>query len=153
MKKLIAAVLLVFFVLAPSLFAETLCQPSFRIEVDDGWVHSVNKGSQALFGNLINIHHPNRSGTLKVQSLRAPIVDPERLREMTNVDWSKQLDWESWGDFAGYQHNYFEKGSFHRQWWLTDGKTIVLFIHSSRVESKPAEKSEIDKIVRSIKSL
>ncbi len=141
--------------LASSLLAETLSQPSFRIEVDDGWVYSIKKGPQAedaLFswGDAISIHHPNRPGVLEIRSLRAPTVSPERLRLLTNVASSEQLDWESWGDFSGYQHSYFEKGSFHRQWWLTDGKTVVLFLHSPGVESNQAEITEIDRIVRSL---
>ena len=144
--------------LAPSLFAETLSQPFFRIEVDDGWVYSIKKGPQAQdlisWGDVITIHHVDRPGVLKIRSLRVPTVDPMRLRELTNVDWSVQLDWESWGGhFSGYQHNYPENGSFHRQWWLTDGKTIAIFVHSSGVESNQAEINEIDQIVRSIQSL
>ena len=150
MKTLLSVTLLA---VAPSLFAETLSQPSFRIEVDDGWVHSIEKGPQSQdgFGDLISIHHPNRAGVLKIQSYPVPnSVDPKRLREMTNVDWSEQLDWESWGDFSGYQHNYSEGGLFYRQWWLTGKKTIVFFVHSASAEPKQAEKNEINKIVRSI---
>ena len=156
MKKLIARLVTPFLCsLAPSLFAETLSQPSFRIEVADGWVHSTNKTTQTQddFGNLMSIHHPNRPGVLKIQALRAPAVSSERLRLLTNVDGSEQLDWVSWGDFSGYQHSYFEKGSFHRQWWLSDGQTVVIFVHSSGVESNQAEMNEIDEIVRSIQSL
>ncbi len=69
---------------------------------------------------------------------------------MTNVDWSEQLDWESWGDFSGYRYNYSEDGLFYRQWWLTDVKTIVFFVYSAGTEPEQAEKNEINKIVRSI---
>ena len=138
---------------APSLLAETLSQQSFRIEVDDGWVHSIEKGPRSHdgLGDLISIHHPDGAGVLKIQSYRVPnSVDPQRLREMTNVDGSEQLDWQSWGDFSGYQHSYSEKGLFHRQWWLTDDKTIVFFVYSTGAEPQQAEKNEISKIVHSI---
>ena len=69
---------------------------------------------------------------------------------MTNVDWSEQLDWESWGDFSGYQYSYSEKGLFYRQWLLTGEKTIVIFVYSTDAEPKQVEKNEINKIVRSI---
>ena len=141
------------FALAPSIFAQTLSQPFYRVEVGDGWVHSIEKGAQSVagFGNWISIHHPGRDGTLKILSFRAPIpVDPKRLRELTNVDWSEQLDWESWGGFSGYQYSYFEKGLFHRQWWLTHKKTIVFFVYSASGEPKQAETNEIERIVRSI---
>ena len=139
--------------LAPSLFAQTLSQPLFRVDVDDGWVHSIQKGPQsnAGWGDLMSIHHPNRTGVLKIQSYRVPnSVDPKRLREMTNVDWSDQLDWESWGDFLGYQYDYFENGLFHRQWWLAGEKALVFVGYSASAEPKQAEKNEINKIVRSL---
>ncbi len=141
------------FALAPSLFAQTLSQPLFRVDVDNGWTYSIEKRPQspAGWGDLVSIRHPDRTGVLKIQSYRAPHpVDPKRLREMTNVDWSEQLDWESWGDFSGYQYSYSEKGLFHRQWWLAGEKTIVLFEHSADAEPKQAEKNEINQIVRSI---
>ena len=87
MNKLIAIPILVtalLVALTPSLFAETLSQAFFRIEVDDGWVYSIKKGPQAqddLFswGDAISIHHPNQPGVLEIRSLRAPTVSPERL--------------------------------------------------------------------------
>ena len=141
------------FALAPSIFAQTLSQPFYRVEVGDGWVHSIEKGAQSVagFGNWISIHHPDREGILKILSFRAPnSVDPKTLREMTNVDWSEQLDWETWGDFSGYQYSYFEKGLFHRQWWLTGNTTIVFFVYSATDEPEQAETNEIERIVRSI---
>ena len=144
---------LALFALAPSLFAQTLSQPFYRVEIGGGWVHSIEKApqSQDNFGKWISIHHPDRDGILKILSFRAPIsVDPERLRELTNVDWSEQLDWESWGGFSGYQYSYFEKGLFHRQWWLTREKTILFFVYSASDEPKQIETNEIERIVRSI---
>lgn len=142
--------LVTLFALTPSLFAETLSQPSFRIELADGWVPSIRKTHDGL-GDRISVHHPRRTGVLKFQSYRAPnSVDPKTLREMTNVDSSEQLDWESWGDFSGYQYSYHEEGVFYRQWWLADKKTIVFFVHSAKGEPKETEKREIDKIVLSL---
>ena len=110
------------FALAPSLFAQTLSQPLFRVDVDNGWTYSIEKRPQSRdgWGDLVSIHHPSQTGVLKILSCSVPNpVDPTRLREMTNVDWSEQLDWESWGDFSGYQYSYSEKGLFYRQWLLT----------------------------------
>lgn len=142
--------LVTLFTLTPSLFAETLSLPSFRIEIDDGWVPSIQKTHDGL-GDRISVRHPNRIGVLKIQSYRASkSVDPRTLRELTNVDWSEQLDWESWGEFSGYQYSYFEEGVFYRQWWLTHNKTIVFFVHSAGAEPNETEKREIDEIVRSV---
>ena len=140
-------------VLTPCLFAETLWQPYFQIEVDNGWTYSIGMEYQSQDGlkNLISIRNPNQTGVLRIQSLRVPdAVSQKLLREMTNVDWSEQLDWESWGDFSGYQYSYFEGDTYFRQWWLTFEETIVFFVFTSMVEPDQTEKDEIDKIVRSI---
>jgi hypothetical protein len=71
---------------------------------------------------------------------------------MTNVDYSEQLAWESWGDFSGYQYRYAESDSFYHQWWLTDEKTIVFFVYSAEVEPNQAEENEIKTIVRSLRA-
>jgi hypothetical protein len=141
--------------LAPCLFAATLTQPSFQIELDSGWAYSigVRHESQDGPGNLINIRNPNRIGVLKLQSLSAPdAVSQEILREMTNVNFSEHLAWESWGDFSGYRYSYFEGDAYFRQWWLTHEETIIFFVFTSMVEPDQTEKDEIDKIVRSIKA-
>ena len=68
--------------------AETLSFPSFRIQVEDGWVHSIEGGPQANpeWGDLISIYHPNGNGILKVQFFSTPYpVSKERLRNVTNV--------------------------------------------------------------------
>ncbi len=153
MKQVVAATFLLS--LAPSLLAETLSQPLFRIDIDDGWSHTIEEGAhtQGDWGDLVNVQHPGRSGVLKIRSFRAPAsVNPGKLREMTNVDYSEQLAWESWGDFSGYQYRYAEAGSFFHQWWLTDEKTIVFFVYSAEVEPNQAEENEIKTIVRSLRA-
>ncbi len=133
--------------------AETLSFPSFRIEVEDGWVHSLERGPQAHseLGELINIYHPNGNGILKMQSYSAPdFVSEEILRNMTNVALSTPLTWQNWGDYSGYQYDYSEGGSFYRQWWLANERTIIFIVYDSDTESRDIEIDEIDKIVNSI---
>jgi hypothetical protein len=155
-KQVTLAVLLLALLVASSgLLAATLSQPSYRITLDDGWVHSVEQGHRAGDGSrdMISIRHPDRSGVLKIQSFRVPnFIDRERLRAMTNVAWSEHLEWKAWGDFSGYQHSYTEDGVFYRQWWLTNDNTIVFFVHSDKVESDETDRGEIDRIVLSITS-
>ena len=52
------------FGLTTSSYAETLAVPSFRIDVEDGWVHSIERGPQGNpeWGDLISIYHPNGTG-------------------------------------------------------------------------------------------
>jgi len=134
--------------------AETLSFPSFRVEVEDGWVHNIERAPQARLeaGELISIYHPNGNGILKMQSYSAPdFVSKEILRNMTNVDWSTPLIWQNWGDYSGYQYDYSEQGSFYRQWWLVNERTIIFIVYDSNVETKDIETDEINKIVNSIK--
>ena len=133
--------------------AETLSFPSFRIEVADDWVHSLESAPQAQneLGELINIYHPNGNGILKIQSYSAPdFVSQEALRNMTNVDTSTTLNWQNWGDYSGFQYDYSERGSFYRQWWIANERAIIFIVYDSITESKDIEIDEINKIVNSI---
>lgn len=133
--------------------AETLTFPTFRIEVEDGWAHNLQRGPEAHneLGELINIYHPNGNGILKIQSYSAPdFVSQETLRNMTNVDSSTILNWQNWGDYSGFQYDYSEGGSFYRQWWLAYARTIIFIVYDSITESTDTEIEEINKIVNSI---
>jgi hypothetical protein len=90
---------------------------------------------------------------LKLLSYNAPVVvDDDKLRNMTNVDASIPLTWQKWGDYSGYQYDYLESGSFYRQWWLVNERTIIFVTYQSVLESKDSDKGEIDGIVRSIRA-
>ena len=116
----------------------------FGIEVADGWV-------QKGVGELVSFHHPNGDGVLKIQSYSAPsVVDKERLRNLTNVDRSTRLAWQDWGGFSGYQYDYSERGSFFRQWWLVNQRTIIFVVYESSVELQQTDIDEIDRIVNSM---
>jgi len=144
---------LAIFAMTTSSHAETLSFPSFRIEIEDGWVHSIERGPQANheWGDLISIYHPNGNGILKVQFYSTPyLVNKDRLRNMTNVEWSTPLVWNNWGDNSGYQYDYSDRSSFYRQWWLANETGIVFIVYNSNTESKSIEIDEINKIVESI---
>ena len=141
------------FGITTSSYAETLSFPSFRIEVEHGWVHSIERGPQANheWGDLISIYHPNGNGILKMQFYSTPyLVSKDRLRNMTNVEWSTPLIWQNWGDYSGYQYDYFERASFYRQWWLADETGIIFIVYNSNTESRDIEIDEINDIVKSI---
>ena len=151
MMKLLLAI--VIFGITTRSHAETLSFPSFRIEVEDGWVHSVERGPQANpeWGELISVYYPDGNGILNIRSFNAPdFVSKEILRNLTNVAASTPLIWQNWGDYSGYQYDYLERGSFYRQWWLAIKKTIIFFVYESNTESKDIEIDEINKIVDSI---
>ena len=149
MKNLFAIIV---FVMTTSLNAETLSFPSFRIEIPDGWEHSIENSPGDFWGSVISLRHPNGVGILKMGSYDAPVVVSEdRLRNMTNVGFSTPLTWQNWGDYSGYQYDYLERGSFYRQWWLTNERTIIFITYQCDPESKDIETEEIDNIVLSIK--
>jgi hypothetical protein len=137
-----------------SINAETLAFPSFQIEIQDGWEHSVENGPGGGLGPVISLRHPNGVGGLKMQSYDTPaVVSEDRLRNMTNVDSSTSLTWQDWGDYSGYQYDYFERGTFYRQWWLTSERTIIFITYQCDPEPTDSETEEIDKIVRSITAI
>ncbi len=150
MKVLLAIAI---FGISTSSHAETLSFPLFRVVVEDGWVHNVEEGPRAHhdWGSVISIYYPNGVGILKVQSYSAPgSVSKERLRNMTNVDSSKALTWQNWGDYPGYEYDYIERGSFYRQWWLTNERTFIFITYTCNAESKDIEIDEINRIVSSL---
>ncbi len=133
--------------------AETLAFPSFRIEVEDGWAHSIERRPQAPpeWGDQISIYHPDGNGILTILSFNAPdMVSKDILRNITNVESSTSLFWQNWGVYSGYQYDYLESGSFYRQWWLVNERTLIFITYNSDPESKDIETDEIDKIVNSI---
>ncbi len=150
MKTLLAIAI---FGMTMSSNAETLAVPPIQVEVEDGWVHSIERGPQAphVWGDLISIYHPNGNGILKVQFYSTPyLVSKDRLRNMTNVDWSPPLVWQNWGDNSGYQYDFYERGSFYRQWWLANEIGVIIIVYNSSTESKNREIDEINEIVISI---
>ena len=78
------------------------------------------------------------------------LVSKDRLRNMTNVDRSTPLIWQDWGDYSGYQYDYFERASFYRQWWLANETGIIFIVYNGNTESKDIEIDEINEIVNSI---
>jgi len=118
--------------------------PAFGIEVEDGWVQEEMEETTIFY-------HPNGDGVLKIQSINVPAdVGKERLRLLTNVNWSTPLAWQDWGGFSGYQYDYSERGSFFRQWWLANQRTIIFVVYESSVELQETDIDEIDRIVNSM---
>ena len=142
--------------IATTSIAETLSFPFFRIEVEEGWAHSLETKSDAQNedGEPVTIYHPNGTGTLKMQSYAAPdSVDKEILRNLTNIDSSIPLAWQNWGDYSGYQYDYSEGDSFYRQWWIVNDRTIIFIVYDSNTESGDFEIDEINKVVHSITAI
>ncbi len=149
MKNLFAIII---FAMTSSLNAETLSFSSFRIEIPDGWEHSILNGpGEEFWGRVISLRHVDGVGILKMGSYDAPaVVGEDILRNMTNVEASIPLIWQNWGGFSGYQYSYSEGGSFYRQWWLANQRTILFITYQCDPELKDIETAEIDKIVRSL---
>lgn len=145
---------IIFIAMATSLQAETLSFPYFQIEIPAGWERSMESGPGNDRGNVVSLHHPDGAGSLKLLSYDAPVVVGEdRLRNMTNVDASIPLTWQKWGDYSGYQYDYPENGSFYRQWWLVNERTVLFITYQYDPDSKDSGTEEIDQIVRSITAI
>ena len=72
------------------------------------------------------------------------------MRNLTNLDPSVPLSRQNWGDYSGYQYSYSERGSYYRQWWLANGRTMVFITYRCDFESRDIETEAIDEIVRSL---
>ncbi len=134
-----------------NLNAETLSFPSFQIEIQDDWERSIDNRPVDDLLSMISLRRPSGVGVLKIGLYDArAVVSEDALRNLTNLDLSIPLTWQSWGDYSGYQYDYSESGSFFRQWWLTNEGTIIFVTYQCDPESKDIETEEIDDIVRSI---
>lgn len=144
-------VAIAFIAMATSLHAKTLSFSSFQMEIPADWEHSIENNPGNNWHNVFELHHPDRTGSLKCLSYDAPVVvGKEELRNMTNVDASIPLTWQQWGDYSGYQYDYLERDSFYRQWWLVNGRAMIFITYQNDPESKDSDTEEIDKLVRSI---
>ena len=88
---------------------------------------------------------------LTLQSWVAPAdVSNDALRNLTNVEPTK-LEWLEWGDLSGYQYSYTERGSFYKQWWLTNERTVLFVVYECDADAQGIEIEVIDKMVNSIR--
>jgi hypothetical protein len=120
-------------------------------EAERGVIRRRQFGSRPQLENATSYEIEVGEGVLKIHSFNAPIdVGDDRLRNLTNVDRSTPLTLQDWGDFSGYQYDYAERGSFFRQWWLVNQRTMMFIVYESRVELDDALGDEIDRVVNSI---
>jgi hypothetical protein len=143
---------LIIYTISISAVAETLSFPAFRMEIQDGWKQDTGENLSADTRAVISLSHPDGVGGLKLLSYEAPArVSEDRLRNLTNLESSITLDWRQWGDYAGYQYSYIERGSFYRQWWLMNQETIIFVTYQGDPESKDIEKEAVDEMIRSLR--
>ena len=78
---------IIVFAMTTNLNAKTLSFPSFRIEIQDGWEHSIEKRPGDEGRSVISLRDPNGVGILKIGSYGAPaVVSEDILRNMTNLE-------------------------------------------------------------------
>jgi ABC-type Fe2+-enterobactin transport system substrate-binding protein len=148
MKNIVA---IPFFLISTSAFPETLSFPSFQIEIQNDWAHRIEPAPGDDAGRVIRIHGPSAIGTLSLRALDAPnVVSAEALRNLTNLEESIDLAWESWGEYSGYQFNYVQDDTYFRHWWLAHERTILVISYDCEPALKDIEAEEIDRIVGSI---
>lgn len=139
--------------ISSSLTAETVNFPVFSIDVASEWMHNVEPSRIVgdTPGELISIFRPDGIGVLKMTSYVAPNnISRDRLRNLTNVGISTTLTWQEWGDFSGYQYSYVERGSFFKQWWLLNERTVLWITYESDADELQVEIETIDMMVNSI---
>ncbi len=87
MMKYILAIII--YAMMTSLNAETLSFPSFQIEIQDGWGHTIETLPGDNWGSVISLSHPNGVGSLKILPFDAPaVVSEDILRNITNLNFS-----------------------------------------------------------------
>ena len=124
-----------------------------RINLPRNWLFSVEQSSSRDQREVITARNPDGTGLLYIQSMLLPDkIREEALRNLTNVDSSVQLSFDSWGDYSGFQYDYAERGVFFRQWWLSDDQDLVLISYQSLVALSDAVVLQLEEIVRSLQT-
>lgn len=153
LRKMKYLLTILIFGITTSLYAKTLSFPYFKIEVLPGWYQNIDIEAPTHHGleERISLSRTNGAGILKMGSYDAlRIVNKDTLRNMTNVEISKSLTWQDWGDYSGYQYSYIESGKFYRQWWLASGEILLFITYSCDPELKDIETEEINEMVNSL---
>ena len=120
---------------------------SFKIAIPQDWEYS-ESGPDGVV--TLKISPPGGAGSLKLRAISdIPPMTRAILRNLTNVDTSISLDWQSWGEAGGYQYDYFENGKFYKQWWLTSQQAILFLVYSSDSQSH-AEIEIVNNIVSTL---
>ena len=84
---------------------------AFEFTIPQDWHHRTSSSENSTSTILT----PDGLGTLKLKSMTLPgEITPKNLRNLTNVESSTLLDWQSWGDLDGYHYDYIENGTFHQ---------------------------------------
>ena len=137
---------------ASNLVAGTLVQPLYGIDFPDGWTYSTEASTRDDWSDLVTFRKVDEDGHLKIISYHAPVeMTEEQLRGMTNIDSRVTLTWQHWGDFAGYQYAYEEEGSYYIQWFLVNGKTLLLITYQGEPVTKDNFAQELAPMIRSLK--
>jgi hypothetical protein len=113
----------------------------------EGWHHEKEMSAGRL---TVIVYHPDNQGVLKLSTMKLPApTTRERLRNLTNVDSSLDLSWQTWGTYGGYQYDYSERGKSFRQWWLMNEEEILFLVYRSD-DQDDANSKLIDEIVESL---
>ena len=136
--------------------AEIVSFSEISVDGAPDWTYSIEQSSAfaGAQGGSISIDHPAGIGSLRMMTYAAPgTVSRDRLRNLTNVPLSTTLDWQEWGDFAGYEHSYLERGFFFKQWWLSNERTLLLITYESGANESQLEIEAVETMVDSISLL
>jgi hypothetical protein len=129
--------------------SETISLGSFEIAMPEGWKYETT--TQPNEQVITRIFHPDKDSVFQISSINNLPEAPtqSRMRLLTNVDSSVELNWHKWGNFSGYQYEYTESGKYYRQWWLTHHNKILFVVYSSKTNDK-SSRSAIDEMVKSL---
>lgn len=152
-KAFVAASFIVFSSCAA---AESAFFDAFSIELPPGWNYQIERSSPSNsdFSDRISVRRAEGAGVLYLQThATAATVDAAALRNLTNVPSTVFLENRVWGDYSGYQHDYFENGRFYRTWWLANGTDVLFITYQCGEGQESLELSGVERIVRSVSSV
>jgi len=141
----------VFIVFTAVLNAETIETDNYTVESPDNWrVERIDRETSRI------ALYPSETFTrlqLAARNLdNVLMVSHEWLRDYTSLDPAIALEWENWGELAGYNYQYEVRLQQRRTWWLTDGHQVLMATFSTAMDDRiDTYQENLEEIIRSIR--
>ena len=153
MSKFILQILTISVLIAipPLLNAEAIDTDIYSVEAPDNWrVERIDRETSRI------ALYPTETFTrLQIAARNLDdvlMVSQEWLRDYTSLDPAITLNWENWGELAGYSYQYEVRLQQRRTWWLTDGRQVLMATFSTAMDDRiEPHQQDLENIIRSIK--
>lgn len=124
----------------------------FAVDLPARWRSRVAKPATTTERPTIEYFNPAGPGTLRMRTLLTPVpATRAQLRDLTNIGPEIPLEYENWGEFAGYHFEQVENDVYYRHWWLAGGGSLILITYQCDPDMSEAERAQVDSIINTLR--